>query len=84
MKYSLRAVKGAELARIHFDADNDGEARRNSRRVYDECAPSDEELWNEGKVATVAEDGTIIYKFTHCDTCNKIVCADGCGDYDDR
>jgi len=81
MKYSLRAVKGNQLARIHFDADDDREARNMCREVYNNFAPSSE-LWTAGKVVAVAEDGKIIHTFAHCDSCNRIVCEEGCCDYD--
>lgn len=82
MRYSLRAVKGAELSRIHFDADNDRNARNICRDVYDNHAPPTE-LWLSGKVVVVAEDGTIIYTYAHCDSCSQITCAEDCG-YDNE
>ena len=82
MRYSLRAVKGAELARIHFDADSDREARSKCRDVYYDFAPSTE-LWTEGKVVAVAEDGTIIHTFAVCDGCDRIRCSEDCGNYEE-
>ena len=82
MKYSLRAVKGAELARIHFDADSDREARSKCRDVYYDFAPSTE-LWTEGKVVAVADDGTIIHTFAVCDGCDRIRCSEDCGNYEE-
>lgn len=81
MKYHLRAVKGDQLARIHFDADSDRIALRMCMDVYHNFAP-ETEVWTHGRVSTVAEDGTIIHTFRHCDNCERIVCEDGCGDYD--
>jgi hypothetical protein len=81
MKYSLRAVKGAQLARIHFDADNDREARGMCREVYDDFAPHTE-LWLEGRVVAVGEDGTIIHTFAVCDSCDRIRCSEDCGNYE--
>ena len=78
MRYSLRAVKGAELSRIHFDADSDRAARIMCRTVYDNLAPATE-LWLLGKVVVVAEDGTILHTYSHCDYCSQITCADDCG-----
>ena len=82
MKYSLRAVKGAQLARIHFDADNDREARSLCRTVYDDFAPCTE-LWTEGKVVAVGEDGTIVHTFAVCDSCDRIRCSEDCGNYEE-
>ena len=82
MKYSLRAVKGAQLARIHFDADSDREARSLCRAVYDDFAPSTE-LWTEGRVVAVGEDGTIIHTFSVCDSCDRIRCSEDCGNYEE-
>lgn len=81
MKYHLRAVKGNELQRIHFDADNDRQARNMCREVYDNFAPS-REVWTEGKVVAVAEDGTIIYSFERCSSCDRNSCEEGCGEYE--
>jgi hypothetical protein len=81
MNYHLRAVKGNQLARIQFEADSDRHARIICRDVYDNYAPN-RELWTDGKVVAVAEDGTIVHTFSHCDSCNRITCEEGCGEYD--
>ena len=57
MKYHLRAVKGNQLKRIEFDADNDRQALQRCMDVYHNFAPSSD-VWLYGKVVTVAEDGT--------------------------
>jgi hypothetical protein len=39
MKYSLRAVKGEELSRIHFNADTTEKPRGMCRDVYERRSP---------------------------------------------
>lgn len=81
MKYSLRAVKGVELSRIHFNADTDREARGMCRDVYERRAPVTD-VWVYGKVVVVDEAGIIIHTFARCDYCNEFVCDDDCGSHD--
>ncbi len=81
MKYQLRAVRGNELKRIEFEAQDDRHALQRTMDVYHNFAPSTD-VWLLGKVVTVSEDGRILHTFNHCDTCDRIVCEEGCGDYD--
>jgi hypothetical protein len=79
--YNLRAVKGNELERIMFDADNDRYARHMALEVLRDNAP-DTELWREGKIVAVNEGGQILHTFQTCDNCNQYICDDDdCGGY---
>lgn len=81
MKYSLRAVKGEELSRIHFNADTDREARGMCLAVYERRSPGTD-VWLDGKVVVVDEAGIIIHTFSRCDYCNQFVCDSDCGSHE--
>lgn len=81
MKYQLRAVRGNELKRIEFEAQDDRHALQRTMDVYHNFAPSTD-VWLLGKVVTVSEDGRILHTFNHCDSCDRIVCDEDCSNYE--